>query len=54
MSALMKSVFEKVSGKGGGLRDFTRGKLADPARAKEAVDAARAILDENRSKEAAS
>jgi alanyl-tRNA synthetase len=44
MSSLMKRVFEKVPGKGGGPRDFTRGKLADPSRAQEAIDAAITLL----------
>jgi alanyl-tRNA synthetase len=54
MSSLMKRVFERVPGKGGGSRDFTRGRLADPSRAQEAIDAARTILAETQSKEAAS
>jgi alanyl-tRNA synthetase len=44
MSALMKRVFEKVPGKGGGPRDFTRGKLADLSQAKAAIETAIAFL----------
>jgi alanyl-tRNA synthetase len=46
MSSLMKRVFEKVPGKGGGPRDFARGKLQDPSQAHAALNAATAILTE--------
>lgn len=37
MSALLKQVLAHFAGKGGGTRDFARGKLSDPAQAKKAV-----------------
>ncbi|MGB8475374.1 MAG: DHHA1 domain-containing protein, partial [Candidatus Acidiferrum sp.] len=37
MSALLKRVLAKVGGKGGGTRDFARGRLDDPAQAEKAV-----------------
>src|SRR3984893_16569759 len=33
MSALLKTIFEKFGGKGGGARDFARGRLNDPSQA---------------------
>jgi alanyl-tRNA synthetase len=53
MSALMKRVFEIVPGKGGGPRDFARGKLADPSHAQLALDTAREILAQSQSERAA-
>jgi alanyl-tRNA synthetase len=47
MSALMKRIFEQFNGKGGGPRDFARGKLADPAQAQAAIAAARDLLGSN-------
>lgn len=44
MNDLLKQVFEKLGGKGGGTRDFARGKLADPAQAQEAIRAAEARI----------
>jgi alanyl-tRNA synthetase len=44
MSALLKRVLEKVGGKGGGTRDFARGKLSDPSKAPQALDAALSLL----------
>jgi len=44
MSALLKQVLEKVAGKGGGTRDFARGKLADQSNAQRALEAAIALL----------
>ena len=44
MAGLLKQVFEKVAGKGGGSRDSARGKLADPATAPAAVDLAAKLL----------
>jgi alanyl-tRNA synthetase len=37
MNALLKQVLAQFPGKGGGTRDFARGKLSDPAHAGEAV-----------------
>ena len=44
MSALLKHVLEKVGGKGGGTRDFARGKLVDQVSAQQALDAALSLL----------
>ena len=44
MNALLKEVLEKLGGKGGGTPDFARGKLADPAKAQQALDAAKSLL----------
>lgn len=44
MNALVKKVLEKSGGKGGGTRDFARGKLTDPARAESALALAREEL----------
>jgi len=44
MNALLKHVFEKFNGKGGGTRDFARGKLSDPAHADGALAFAREWL----------
>ena len=44
MNALLKQVLEKIGGKGGGTRDFARGKLSDPAKAQEALDAAKPLI----------
>jgi alanyl-tRNA synthetase len=44
MNALLKQVLEKVGGKGGGTRDFARGKLADHNNAQQALDIARSFL----------
>ena len=40
MNALLKQVLDQLGGKGGGTRDFARGKLANPAQAEEAIRAA--------------
>ena len=37
MAQLIKQAFEKFGGKGGGTRDFARGKLADPSQTNAAV-----------------
>src|SRR5579859_475261 len=37
MNALLKQVLAQFAGKGGGTRDFARGKLSDPAQAEKAV-----------------
>ena len=44
MNALLKKVFAKFDGKGGGTRDFARGKLGDPAQVKESVALAEQLL----------
>jgi alanyl-tRNA synthetase len=44
MSAVLKQVLEKVGGKGGGTRDFARGKLAEQGHAQQALDAALSLL----------
>ena len=44
MNALLKEVMAKVGGKGGGTRDFARGRLDDPKKAEEALGLAREIL----------
>jgi alanyl-tRNA synthetase len=44
MAALLKQVMDKVGGKGGGTRDFARGKLADPSSAHSAISIAQEIL----------
>jgi len=44
MSALLKQVLEKVGGKGGGTRDFARGRLNDGAVAKRALSLAKEML----------
>jgi alanyl-tRNA synthetase len=43
MNALLKEVLEKMGGKGGGTRDFARGKLSDATKAQQALEAARAL-----------
>jgi alanyl-tRNA synthetase len=44
MSALLKAVLAKVGGKGGGTRDFARGRLDDPAQAEKAIALAGELL----------
>ena len=44
MSALLKKVLEKVGGKGGGTRDFARGRLNDGAFAERALSLAKEML----------
>jgi len=44
MNALLKQVMAKAGGKGGGTRDFARGRLDDPNKAEEALALAREIL----------
>src|SRR6202171_1877043 len=44
MNALLKEVLEKVGGKGGGTRDFARGRLIDGSHAEKAVLLARELL----------
>jgi alanyl-tRNA synthetase len=44
MSALLKQVLARFAGKGGGTRDFARGKLNDPTQAQSAVSLAKEVL----------
>jgi alanyl-tRNA synthetase len=44
MSALLKEILEKIGGKGGGTRDFARGRLTDGSQAEKAVSLARELL----------
>jgi alanyl-tRNA synthetase len=44
MNALVKQVLEKLGGKGGGTRDFARGKLANSSSAQQALDAAKSVV----------
>ncbi|HYL62719.1 MAG TPA: DHHA1 domain-containing protein [Candidatus Methylomirabilis sp.] len=44
MNALLRQVLEKIGGKGGGTRDFARGKLNDPTQAEAALAVARETL----------
>ncbi|MFI5056970.1 MAG: alanyl-tRNA editing protein [Candidatus Acidiferrales bacterium] len=44
MNALLKQVLEKTGGKGGGTRDFARGRLTDAAQAEKALSTARELL----------
>jgi alanyl-tRNA synthetase len=44
MNALLKQVLAQFAGKGGGTRDFARGKLNDPAQAKKAVALAERLV----------
>jgi alanyl-tRNA synthetase len=44
MSALLKQVLGKIGGKGGGTRDFARGRLDDPLQAESALSSAKELL----------
>jgi len=44
MNVALKEVLEKIGGKGGGTRDFARGKLSDSAKAQQALDAAVSLI----------
>jgi alanyl-tRNA synthetase len=44
MSALLKTVFVKFGGKGGGARDFARGRVNDPSQAANALTLAKELL----------
>ncbi len=44
MNALLKEVLIKIGGKGGGTRDFARGRIDDPAQAEKALELAREFL----------
>jgi alanyl-tRNA synthetase len=47
MNVLLKQVLAKVEGKGGGTRDFTRGRLNDPTNAASALALAKDLLSGN-------
>jgi alanyl-tRNA synthetase len=47
MNALLKEVLAKFGGKGGGTRDFARGRLDDPANAASALTVAKELLSGN-------
>jgi alanyl-tRNA synthetase len=47
MNVLLKQVLEKVGGKGGGTRDFARGRLNDPTNAASALGLAKNLLAGN-------
>jgi alanyl-tRNA synthetase len=44
MNALLKAIFEKFGGKGGGSRDFARGRVNDPSQAANALTFAKELL----------
>jgi alanyl-tRNA synthetase len=44
MNALLKQVLQQLGGKGGGTRDFARGRLSDPAKAEAAIALGRELL----------
>jgi alanyl-tRNA synthetase len=44
MNALLKEVLAKVGGKGGGTRDFARGRLGDTTQAEKALELAQELL----------
>lgn len=44
MNAALKGVLEEMGGKGGGTRDFARGKLSDSGKAQQAIDAALLLI----------
>jgi alanyl-tRNA synthetase len=44
MNALLKEVLQQFGGKGGGTRDFARGRLDDPAQGENALARAKALL----------
>jgi alanyl-tRNA synthetase len=44
MSALLKSIFHELGGKGGGSRDFARGRLSDAAKTSQALSRAEQLL----------
>jgi alanyl-tRNA synthetase len=46
MNALLKRTFERFAGKGGGNRDFARGRLTDGAHVDQALEFARSSLQE--------
>jgi len=44
MNGLLKQLLEKFGGKGGGTRDFARGKIGDAAKVREALKAAESLV----------
>jgi alanyl-tRNA synthetase len=44
MNALLRQVLQEMGGKGGGKRDFARGRLSDPARTENALARAKELL----------
>jgi alanyl-tRNA synthetase len=46
MNALLKQVLERIGGKGGGTRDFARGRLSDPLLVETALSSAKELLSE--------
>jgi alanyl-tRNA synthetase len=44
MNAALKEILEKMGGKGGGTRDFARGKLSDIGKARQALDTALGLI----------
>jgi alanyl-tRNA synthetase len=44
MNALLQQVLEKMGGKGGGTRDFARGRLSESAKAQQALDIAMGLV----------
>ena len=53
MSTLLKNVFAQFPGKGGGPRDYARGKLTDPAQSQAAINAALEILSSDAASQSA-
>jgi alanyl-tRNA synthetase len=47
MNALLKQILAKVGGKGGGTRDFARGRLDDPTQAEKSLAFAKKLLTGN-------
>jgi alanyl-tRNA synthetase len=47
MNSLLRQVLEKLGGKGGGTRDFARGRLNNASQSAQALDAARGIVQPN-------
>jgi alanyl-tRNA synthetase len=52
MNGLLRQVLEKFGGKGGGTRDFARGRLNDAAQSAHALDGARGIAQPGTAKTA--
>jgi alanyl-tRNA synthetase len=48
MARLIKQGFEKLGGKGGGTREFARGKLADPSQSSAALAHAMEVLNDRK------
>jgi alanyl-tRNA synthetase len=45
MNGLLQQILQRVGGKGGGTRDFARGRLSDPAKAEAAIALGRELLN---------